>query len=83
LFLYSDNLDLSFHKQAIEEMCRVAGEARIFPILEYNGKRSRHIGPLTQSLIARGFTVVLEYVPYEFQRGGNQMMKVTTGRELK
>ncbi len=83
LFLYSDNLDLSFHRYAVEEMCRVAGEARIFPVLDYNGKRSRHLSPLTQSLTTRGFNVSLEFVPYEFQRGGNQMMKVTTGREFK
>jgi len=34
LFLYSDILSLEFHQRAIEEMCRVAQEARIFPLLE-------------------------------------------------
>jgi len=78
LFLYSDNLDFSFHKQALEEMCRVAREARIFPVLDYNGRMSQHLNPLIASLREAGFSVSLEYVPYEFQRGGNQMMKISS-----
>jgi hypothetical protein len=78
LFLYSDNLDFSFHKQALEEMCRAAREARVFPVLDYNGQRSAHVDPLITSLGDAGFSVSLEYVPYEFQRGGNQMMKISS-----
>lgn len=33
LFLYSDHLDLDFHINSVREMCRVAREARIFPLL--------------------------------------------------
>jgi len=78
LFLYTDNLDLAFHQRAIEEMCRVAREARVFPVLDYNGQRSAHVEPLLEALGQAGFTARLEQVPYEFQRGGDQMLKVSS-----
>lgn len=77
LFLYSDNLSLSFHQQAIVEMCRIASEVRIFPLLTYNGLTSPYVAPLVESLTQAGYQVALEETPYEFQRGGNQMMKIT------
>ena len=77
LFLYSDNLGLSFHVRAAEEMCRAAKEARIFPVLDYNGDRSRHAGPLMDALAGKGYSVSIEKVPYEFQRGGDQMMRIS------
>lgn len=33
MFTYSDQLSTDFRVAAIEEMCRVAGEAPIFPLL--------------------------------------------------
>jgi hypothetical protein len=77
LFLYSDNLSLAFHQQAIEDMCRVAAEARIFPLLTYNAEPSPFIEPLAANLTQAGYTVSLERTPYEFQRNGNMMMKVS------
>jgi hypothetical protein len=78
LFLYSDNLSLSFHEQAIESLLRVAREVRIFPLLTYNAQLSPYVDPLSQSLTKAGYQVSFEVVPYEFQRGGNQMMKIIT-----
>jgi hypothetical protein len=77
LFLYSDNFSLKFHQQAIESMCRVAREARIFPLLNYNSEPSPFLGPLLQNFSAAGYTVRIERVPYEFQRGANQMMRIS------
>jgi hypothetical protein len=37
LFTYSALLSADFHVAAIEEMCRVAAKARIFPLLNYDG----------------------------------------------
>jgi len=76
LFLYSDNLTLDFHRKAIEEMCRVAHEARVFPLLNYNAARSPYLEPLLTDLADAGYSAVVERVPYEFQRGGNQMLRV-------
>jgi hypothetical protein len=33
-------------------------------------------------LTAAGYAVSIETVPYEFQRGGNQMMRVKAARRL-
>jgi hypothetical protein len=77
LFLYSDKLSLTFHQQSIEAMCTVAHEARIFPLLTYNAERSPHVEPLLERLTQAGYRVAIERVRYEFQRGGNEMLRVT------
>lgn len=77
LFLYSDNLSFAFHQHAIEAMCRIAREARIFPLLTYNSEPSPFVEPLLETLARAGYKVSIEYVPYEFQRGGNKMLKVS------
>lgn len=78
LFLYSDTLSLSFHKQAVDELCRVAREVRIFPLLTYRGEPSPFAAPVVEHLRLRGFKVAVETVPYEFQRGGNKMLRIIT-----
>ena len=77
LFLYSDNLSLAFHQQAVDELCRVAREVRIFPLLTYNADPCPFVEPIVAYLKQAGRKVSLERVPYEFQRGGNRMMRVT------
>ena len=76
LFLYTDQNDQMFHRRAIAEMCRVAPEARIFPLLALNGRRSPHLDSCAGALRGAGYTVAIETVDYEFQRGGNEMMRV-------
>lgn len=76
LFLYSEQLSLDFHLQSILEMCRVASEVRLFPLLELGSTTSRHLRPLVENLADRGYRVTLVTVGYEFQRGGNQMMQI-------
>ena len=76
LFLYSGQLDEEFHKAAIKELVRVAKEIRIFPLLTLQGKRSAHVEPVMQSLQDQGYDVAAQTVPYELQRGGNEMLWV-------
>jgi hypothetical protein len=77
LFLYTEQLFEDFHIAAIREMSRVAGEVRIFPLLALGGARSRHLQAVTERLQEQDFVVTIESVPYEFQRGGNEMMRVS------
>lgn len=72
LFLYSENLTLDFHLSAIREMLRVAGEVRIFPLLDVNAQESRHLHGVIEALQAHKPKIMP--VNYEFQRGGNQML---------
>ena len=76
LFLYSRQHDVAFHVSSMEELCRVATEVRVFPLLALGGQPSPHVARVTAELEDRGFTVRIERVPYEFQRGGNEMMRV-------
>ena len=76
LLLYSEQLSFDFHLAALLEMCRVAREVRIFPLLDLKCRLSGHIDPLRAALTDRGYHVSIDAVPYEFQRGGNQMLRV-------
>lgn len=76
LFLYSGHLDLAFHIDAITEMCRVAGEARVFPLLQLGAIPSPHVQAVTDHFLERGYEVTTTRVSYEFQRCGNQMLRI-------
>lgn len=76
LFLYTTQLGLDFHRLAIREMCRVAEEVRIFPLLALGATRSPYVDQLAEEFRKSTFNVSIERVPYEFQRGGNQMMRI-------
>jgi hypothetical protein len=76
LFLYSDQLGEAFHHQSLRELCRLAGDVRIFPVLALGGRRSPFIDDVMTRLRDEGHEVALEQVPYEFQRGANHMMRI-------
>ena len=79
LFLYSDQLGGTFHEAAVRELCRVAREVRIFPLLALDGQMSPCVERCAGALRADGHTVSIEPVPYEFQRGADAMMRVRRG----
>ena len=62
---------------AIREMCRVAAEARVFPLLGGYGEPSPYLIPVIQQLRERGYGVERRTVPYEFLRGANETLSVT------
>ncbi len=76
LFLYSPQFDLDFHLAALREMLRVAAEVRVFPLLQLGGAPSPHVSGVREALTAAGVCVTVEPVPYEFQRGGNRMLRL-------
>jgi hypothetical protein len=76
LFFYSGQLSLDFHREALRELCRVAGEVRIFPLVDVNGLASEYASPLLDDLVHEGFAAEILEVPYEFQRGGNRMLRL-------
>jgi hypothetical protein len=76
LYLYSEQLNLEFHRAAIEELLRVAKRVRIFPLLTLDGKPSPHVEPTLSHLRAKGWRAEIVVVPYEFQRGGSQMLRL-------
>lgn len=76
LFLYSAHLSAEFHFQSLQEMLRVAHEVRVFPLLALDSTPSPYIEFVSNNLEKHGFGVEVRRVPYEFQRGGNEMLVV-------
>lgn len=75
LFLYSPHFSYEFHLQSVMEMLRVAQEVRIFPLLDLAGTPSPHLSPLLAALSPKYCCEIIT-VAYEFQRGGNQMLRI-------
>lgn len=77
LFMYSDRLDYDFHLRTVTELMRVTrGELRIFPLVDLSCKRYAHLDRLIDELVRQGFSVEEMEVPYEFQKGANQMLRI-------
>ncbi|MBK8814848.1 MAG: SAM-dependent methyltransferase [Methylococcaceae bacterium] len=81
LFLYSTHLSAEFHLHAIQEMLRVAREARIFPLIMLDGKPSPYLAFVLNHFIRNEYDVEICRVEYEFQRGGNEMLKIKAGKQ--
>ena len=78
LFTYSDHLSLEFHLNSIKELCRVAKEVRIFPLLNVSGEQSNLLLPVIKNLQQSGYKAETQRVNYAFQKGGNQLLKVSS-----
>ena len=76
LFTYADRLDQEFHDAALIELHRISrGEVRVFPLLDQAGRRSSDmISAVLDRLTRQGIEATVLEVPYEFQRGGNEML---------
>ena len=72
LFLYSEHLSFEFHLDSIRELCRIAEEVRIFPLLNLAQLRSPYIDEICSILAKEGISSEIIQVPYELQKGGNQ-----------
>ena len=58
-------------------MCAVAAEVRIFPLLTYDSNVSPYVEPVVDRLKKSGRRVSIERVAYEFQKGGNEMLRIS------
>ncbi|MEW6492471.1 MAG: SAM-dependent methyltransferase [Cyanobacteriota bacterium] len=77
LFTYSNVLPQEFHLASIQELCRVASEVRIFPLLnQYSNEVSPWLPLVMKDLTLQGYNLEIKQVPYEFQKGGNQLLRV-------
>ncbi|MES9857204.1 MAG: class I SAM-dependent methyltransferase [Sedimenticola sp.] len=75
LFLYSELVSQEQHVQSMNELCRVAREVRIYPLLSINtNEESPHLEPVMSELERNGVNVSLVSVKYEFQKGATKML---------
>lgn len=78
LFLYSDQVDKNMHINSLIELCRVAREVRIYPIVSMtNNEISPHLSPTIDALKELDIETRLINVDYEFQKGATQMLIAT------
>ena len=54
---------------------RVANEVRVFPLLDHGGQPSPHVEVVCDQLDDQGYSLAIEPVGYEFQRGANKMLR--------
>jgi SAM-dependent methyltransferase len=83
LFMYADRLEQDFHVAAACEMARVARrEVRVFPLISDAGTDTTAlVGAVREAVEARGFTTRIRPSPYEFQKGGDEMLIITRGAQ--
>jgi hypothetical protein len=77
--------DLMFNSQAqeefgpmkiVDELCRVANEVRVFPLLNEKGDITESLGVVMATLHQRNFGVEIREVSYHELKGGNAMLRV-------
>ena len=76
LFLYSEHVSLDEHLESIRELCRVATEVRIYPLVTLKGEVSPHLPAIMDALADQGLQRSMQDVEYEFQKGATRMLVV-------
>lgn len=81
LFLYSAQVGENTHIASLRELCRVAHEVRVFPLVSLDGSLSPHLRQVRNALLSDGFDVTLQPAKYRFQRGAEEMLVVKQARK--
>jgi len=82
LFTWATQLDEQWHLDAFIELCRVAEEVRVFPlVLQGTGQQVEFL-PRLRARLRDGFGISSQIVsvPYEFQVGAHHMLRLHSGR---
>ena len=77
LLVYEDHLDYEFHKRSLQEIMRVTrDEARVYPLVNFEAKRSTHLDRLQadRELAHLGFEEVR--TDFEFLLNSNYYLRV-------
>ncbi len=76
LFVNYEDQGVEEHVALIKEMVRVAGEVRIFPLLNKYGQVSQLLGPVMLLLQQQDLGLEVRQVPSQLQKAGNAMLRV-------
>jgi len=77
LLVYEDQLAYEFHKETIREIMRVtSGEARIYPVVTFEAKRSMFLDRLKQERALSYLRFEEVRTDFEFLRGSNFYLRI-------
>ena len=76
LFLYSKQVDFEQHILSIKELCRVAQEVRIFPLISMDGQMSVHLEPVMLELEKNGLKANISTTVFQLQKNGDKMLSI-------
>ncbi len=77
LFLYEEQLDYEFHREAVFELLRITSkEVRIFPLINLKGQKSRFVRKIVKEVFDKGYGISIDKVNYEFIKSGNEMLRI-------
>ena len=76
LFLYSEQINLQQHLDAIQELTRVAKEVRVYPLVTLKDNLSPHLETVINHLSKLGIKCELVDSEYRFQKGAHKMLVV-------
>jgi len=77
LFLYDEQLDYEFHREAVFELLRISSkEVRIFPLVNLKGEKSRFVRKIIKEAFDKGYGISIDRVGYEFVKKGNEMLRI-------
>ena len=63
------------HIESMKELCRVAKEVRVYPLLSINSnKESPHLKLVMAEMKRNGINTSMVSVKYEFQKGATKML---------
>lgn len=78
LFLYSQHVDGDAHLRAVDELCRVARQVRIYPLVDLEGRPSEHVQAVIDHQNSLGREVEILRTEYHFQKGADEYMLINT-----
>jgi hypothetical protein len=76
LVFHSETQEQGNHFQLVKELCRVAGEVRIFPLMNEKGEISNTIGPILLEMQNFHYGIEVREVAYEKNKGANAMLRI-------
>ncbi len=77
LFAYKDQLEYEFHKKSLLEIMRVTrGEARLYPVVTFEGSRSTYVERLKQDRELRHLAFEEVQTDFEFLLNSNYYLRV-------
>lgn len=80
LFCYAEIVGIDVHIATMKEFLRVCTkEVRIFPLVSSGGAVHPFLTELVAELTLLGHTAEIVHVPYEFQRGADEMLRISKG----